>query len=85
MIFEKLVEVLVFDCAYWRIPDRSYSATTLGRGREEWIEAGVMDSLEEVAREAYDRTIGLELSDVAVDCCITRRPHAEERRQVETR
>ena len=33
-----------------------------------------MDTLEEVAREAYDRTIGLELSEVAVDCCITKAP-----------
>ncbi len=48
--------------------------------REEWIEAGAMDALEEMVREAYDRTIGLELSDIAVDwdiavdCCITKAP-----------
>ncbi len=74
VVFEKLVQVLVFGCAYWRIADRSCSAATLRRRRDEWIEAGVMDDLEEVAREAYDRTIGLELSDVAVDCCITKVP-----------
>jgi transposase len=74
VVFEKLVEVLVFGCAYWRIADRSCSATTLRRRRDEWIEAGVMDTLEEVARQSYDRTIGLELSDVAVDCCITKAP-----------
>lgn len=74
VVFEKLVQVLVFGCAYWRIADRSCSATTLRRRRDEWLEAGVMDTLEEVAREAYDRTIGLELSDVAVDCCITKAP-----------
>ena len=74
VVFEKLVQVLVFGCAYWRIADRSCSATTLRRRRDDWIEAGVMDGLEEVAREAYDRTIGLELSDVAVDCCITKAP-----------
>jgi hypothetical protein len=33
-----------------------------------------MDYLVEVAREAYDRIIGLELSDVAADCCITKAP-----------
>ncbi len=74
VVFEKLVEILVFGCAYWRIADRSCSATTLRRRRDEWIEAGVMDTLEEVARQSYDRTIGLELSDVAVDCCITKAP-----------
>jgi transposase len=74
VVFEKLLQVLVFGCAYWRIADGSCSATTLRRRRDEWIEAGVMDELEEIAREAYDRAIGLDLSDVAVDCCITKAP-----------
>ena len=74
MIFEKLVEVLVFGCAYERIADRLCSATTLRRRRDEWIEAGVMTALRELALEAYDKIIGLELSDVAVDCCITKAP-----------
>lgn len=73
-VFEKLVQVLVFGCAYERIADRSCSATTLRRRRDEWIEAGVMATLRELALEAYDRTIGLQLSDVAVDCCITKAP-----------
>ena len=33
-----------------------------------------MDALEQMAREAYDRAIGLDLSDLAVDCCITKAP-----------
>jgi len=74
VVFEKLVQVLVFGCAYWRIADESCSATTLRRRRDEWIESGTMDELEEMAREAYDRTIGLDLSEVAVDCCITKAP-----------
>ena len=32
-----------------------------------------MDELEDMALEAYDRAIGLDLADVAVDCCIQRR------------
>jgi transposase len=74
LVFEKLVQVLVFGCAYWRISDEACSATTLRRRRDEWIEAGAMDALEEIAKETYDRTIGLELHDVAVDCCITKAP-----------
>ena len=74
VVFEKLVQVLVFGCAYRRIADGSCSATTLRRRRDEWTEAGAMDALEEMVREAYDRTIGLELSDLAVDCCITKAP-----------
>jgi hypothetical protein len=79
VVFEKLVQVLVFGCAYERIADGSCSATTLRRRRDEWIEAGVIDELEERALEAYDRIIGLELSDIAVDCCITKAPCGGER------
>jgi transposase len=74
VVFEKLVEVLVFGCAYWRIADEECSATTLRRRRDEWIEAGVMDELRQMALEAYDRFLGLELTDLAVDCCITKAP-----------
>jgi transposase len=42
VVFKKLVEVLVFGCAYWRIADESCSATTLRRRRDEWIEAAAM-------------------------------------------
>ena len=72
--FDKLVEVLVFGCAYERIADSSCSATTLRRRRDEWIEAGVMATLRKLALEAYDKLIGLQLCDVAVDCCITKAP-----------
>ena len=73
MVFEKLVQVLVFGCAYERIADESCSATTLRR-RDEWIEAGVMAALRGLALEAYDKLIGLRLSDLAVDCCIFKTP-----------
>jgi transposase len=33
-----------------------------------------MEELEQMARESYDRVIGLELAEVAVDCCITKAP-----------
>ena len=79
LVFEKLLQILVFGCAYWRIADESCSATTLRRRREEWIEAGVMDNLEQMARQAYDRTIGLDVADMAVDCCITKAPCGEQK------
>jgi Transposase DDE domain len=74
IVFDKLVQVLVFGCAYWRIADESCSDTTLRRRRDEWIDLGVMDALRELALEVYDRVIGLELADVAVDGCITKAP-----------
>jgi hypothetical protein len=74
VVFEKLVQVLVFGCAYHRIANEGCSATTLRDRRDEWIELGVIDALREAVLEAYDRLIGLELLDVAVDCCITKAP-----------
>jgi hypothetical protein len=74
VVFEKLIQVLVFRCAYHRIADEECSATTLRDRRDEWIESGAMDALREIVLEAYDRFIGLDLSEVAVDCCITKAP-----------
>ena len=72
VVFDKLVQVLVFGCAYERIADESCSATTLRRRRDEWIASGVMGRLQQIVLDAYDWMIGLDLSDVALDCCITR-------------
>ena len=74
LVFDKLVQVLVFGCAYNRISDGSCSATTLRRRRDEWIGSGAMEKLRRIALEAYDRIVGLRLADVAVDCCITKAP-----------
>jgi transposase len=74
VVFGKLVEVLVFGCAYWRISDESCSESTLRRRRDEWIGLGLMERLREISLEAYDRLIGLELADVAVDGCVTKAP-----------
>ena len=74
IVFEKLVQVLVFGCAYEKLADRSCSATTLRRRRDDWIAAGVIDSLRKMALEAYDRMVGLEPSELAVDSCITKAP-----------
>jgi transposase len=74
VVFEKLVQILVFGCAYHRIADESCSESTLRRRRDEWIELGVMDRLRQICLESYDRFIGLELADLAVDGCITKAP-----------
>jgi len=74
VVFEKLVQILVFGCSYRRIADQECSATTLRDRRDEWIACGAMEALRTIALEAYDRIIGLELYDVAVDGCITKAP-----------
>jgi transposase len=74
VVFKKLVQVLVFGCAYERIADQTCSATTLRRRRDEWIASGVMEKLQQIVLDAYDWMIGLDLSEVSVDGCITKAP-----------
>jgi transposase len=61
VVFEKLIQVLVFGCAYHRIADEGCSATTLRDRRDEWIESGAMGALREMVLEAYYRFIRLDL------------------------
>lgn len=46
----------------WKVSD-----TTLRHRRDEWIRAGVFDALAEEALTAYDRIIGIDLAEVAID------------------
>jgi transposase len=74
LVFDKLIQVLVFGCGYRRIADRGCSATTLRRRRDEWIRAGVAEQLRRAVLGAYDRLLGLELEHLAVDGCTTKAP-----------
>jgi transposase len=74
VVFDKLVEVLVFGAGYERIADAACSATTMRRRRDEWIRLGLFDRLRLTALDAYDTMIGLDLADVAVDGCTTKAP-----------
>jgi transposase len=74
VIFDKLIQVLVFGCGYRRIADQTCSATTLRRRRDEWIILGLAERLRLSVLGAYDRLFGLELEYVAVDGCITKAP-----------
>jgi transposase len=74
IVFDKLIQVLVFGCGYRRIADATCSATTLRRRRDEWIHAGVAEHLRLAVLDAYQRLIGLDLDHLAVDGCITKAP-----------
>jgi transposase len=74
LVFDKLIQVLVFGCGYRRIADHTCSATTLRRRRDEWINAGVAERLRLAVLAAYDRMHGLQLEHLAVDSCITKAP-----------
>ena len=74
LIFEKLIQVLRFGCSCASIADCTCSATTIRDRRDQWIRAGIFTQLKAIARESYDRMIGLILEDLAVDGCITKAP-----------
>ena len=50
------------------------SGPTLRRRRDEWIAADIFDRLETEALAAYDRIIGLDLSEVCIDGSIHKAP-----------
>jgi transposase len=52
VIFDKLIQVMVFGCGYRRIADASCSASTLRRRRDEWITLGIADQLHQLALAA---------------------------------
>jgi transposase len=74
VIFEKLIQVLRFSCSYESIADCSCGATTIRGRRGEWIRAGIFAELKKIARESYDRIVGLVLGELAVGGCITKAP-----------
>jgi len=53
---------------------RTCSATTIRERRDEWIKAGIFAKLKTIARDSYDRIVGLVLDELAVDGCITKAP-----------
>jgi transposase len=74
VVFDKLVAKLVFGGSYQKHADHTCSATTMRNRRDEWIAAGVFGALEQIVLETYDRIVGLDLEDVAVDGQINKAP-----------
>ena len=75
--FEGIVVRLVTGCS-WVTAERllggAVSDTTLRARRDEWVDAGVFDALAAEALGAYDRVVGLDLSDASVDGSIHKAP-----------
>lgn len=60
------------------ILDHEVSDTTLRTRRDEWIAAGVFDTLKTQAVAAFDRTVGLDLSEVSLDGSLHKAPYGGE-------
>ncbi len=73
--FKGILIRLVTGCS-WDVAARlcRASETTLRGRRTHWLQAGVFDKLVEEAIAAYDRIIGLDLSEVAVDGSLHKAP-----------
>lgn len=73
--FDGILIRLVTGCS-WDVAARlcKASETTLRDRRTEWLVAGVFDKLVEEAIAGYDRIIGLDLSEVAVDGSLHKAP-----------
>lgn len=68
--FEVMLVRLVTGCSFEdaeRLCGNKVSDTTVRSRRDEWIEAGVYEAIAAEALAAYDRIVGLDLSDVALD------------------
>ena len=60
------------------ILEHRVSDTTLRSRRDEWIAAGVFDNLKDEATAAFDRIIGLDLSEVSIDGSLHKAPYGGE-------
>ena len=78
VVFEHVIAALVHGSGYERIASPGCSDATIRRRLKEWAAAGVSEQVHALALQAYDRMIGLELDDLAVDGCITKAPSGGE-------
>jgi len=68
--FEVMLVRLVTGCSFEdaeRLGGNQVSDTTVRARRDEWIEAGVFDAVADEAIRAYDKIIGLDLTEVSLD------------------
>jgi transposase len=74
VVFEHIVEAMVHGSGYEIIASRGCSDRTIRRRVTEWAGRGLGQKLHEITLAAYDKIIGLELDDLAIDGCITKAP-----------
>ena len=75
--FEVMLVRLSTGCSWEdaeRLCGNKVSDTTVRTRRDEWLAAGVFDAIAAEATSAYDRVIGLDLTDVAVDGSLHKSP-----------
>lgn len=78
-VFENMVLALVHGSGYERISTIGCSGRTIRWRVKERSELGISEQVHAMALEAYDRVIGLGLSEISVDGCITKAPSGGEK------
>ncbi|MDP9797021.1 hypothetical protein J2S43_005533 [Catenuloplanes nepalensis] len=73
-MFEHVIAALVHGSGYEVIATEACSDRTIRRRLAVWAEAGIAQQVHELALDAYDLMIGLDLADVSVDGAITKAP-----------
>lgn len=74
VVFEHVVDALVHGSGYERIASEGCSDRTIRRRLKQWARLGLAERLHAATLAAYDLIIGMDLSDVSVDGCITKAP-----------
>jgi hypothetical protein len=73
-VFDHVLAALVHGCGYERIALPGCSDRTVSRRLHEWAQAGHGAASLWICLAAYDRMIGLDLADLAVDGAIHQGP-----------
>lgn len=71
-VFEHVIAPLGHGSGYERIARPGCSDRTIRRRVQEWARLGLMEQVHTLALAAYERMIGLDLEDLAVDGCVTK-------------
>ena len=74
VVFEHVIAALVHGSGYERVASVGCSDRTIRRRLRLWADAGLGEQVHELALDAYDRMIGLDLADVSADGAITKAP-----------
>lgn len=78
VVFDHVVAALVHGSGYERIASPGCSDRTIRRRVQVWAADGLMEQVHTLALQAYERMIGLDLEDLAVDGCLTKAPNGGE-------
>src|SRR5919206_2494953 len=78
VVFEHVMAALVHGSGYERIASPGCSDRTIRRRLQQWAATGLTEQVHTLALAAYERMIGLDLEELAVDGCISKAPSGGE-------